>query len=269
MSQAVDVFVHDNTEEEENRERLREMAVAAGNSSFKTAGKCRWKLAARAGKAYRTAKAQRAETSAGSEAYVPKAGQGPYNPFSADGRSNAFLNVLKELDDVGSKTISAKLAKALSPAKAASVGMSTFQASEVQQPLDACSQGAAGAAGRGGGGASDEQLKALEARLDAKINSRADALAAQLTTLTNMSEQRLEALLLVVTATGPKAAKVAGAISGPDGMPRQKQRKQRNVQGISMPTVAVGAVPTRDAPLAAGAVAAAPVDGAVIDAMAC
>ena len=99
------------------------------------------------------------------------------------------------------------------------------------------------------------------------MNARADALAAQLTALTEMSDQRLEALLLVVTAQGPKASRVAGAISAPDGVPRQKRRtgaKERARAPAPAGAEAQAPVLAGEVPLAGGAP-----DGAVVDAMAC
>ena len=66
------------------------------------------------------------------------------------------------------------------------------------------------------------QVDDLEARLDAKISSRTDALSAQLSTLAEQvgrTETRLEQLLLAVTAQGPRP-KVRAAREGP---PRERR----------------------------------------------
>ena len=101
-------------------------------------------------------------------------------------------------------------------------------------------------------------VAALEVRLEAKMNARIDALAAQLAALTDMSQQ----LLLVVTAQVPKTSKIAGATSVPDGMPRQKRRKEKRLaQGALPPT-------TTGTPAEIGAEVDAR-DRVVVDTMAC
>ena len=104
LSQAVDIFVHDKQDANESfnkKSMLRGAVAASAHDSFKAAPtRGKWRLAACAGvKGGRTADEEAAGSAArvSNEPTVPGGGgAGPYNPFSADGRSNAFLSVLKE-----------------------------------------------------------------------------------------------------------------------------------------------------------------------------
>ena len=110
LSEAVDIFVHDKQDDAVSLKKkrvLREAVAAAGHESFKAAPtRGKWRLAACATvKGGRTADGEAAgsDEAAGSAAEMSEeptvpggGGAGPYNPFSADGRSNAFLSVLKE-----------------------------------------------------------------------------------------------------------------------------------------------------------------------------